>query len=71
MSYELAQKCFDENVRLATPHSNERTRMMEWNLNAGLARLAEALSQDVGHLEAQIAALRSEIQQLRKGQMPH
>jgi hypothetical protein len=66
MSYETAKKCFSENVRLVSPPGSDLTRATLWNLNAGLTRLTDAIHQDIGHLEAQIDALRREIQQLRK-----
>ncbi len=66
MSYENAEKCFNENINLVSPTGNDRERIMLWNLNTGLTRLASALSQDIGHLEAQIDALRVEVQRLRK-----
>jgi hypothetical protein len=66
MSYDAARKMFAENVQFVTPPGNDWERMNAYNLNKGLMQLAEALAQDMAHLEGQLAQLRQEVQRLRK-----
>ena len=48
MSYETALRCFDENVKLiGTPGPGNHPAYLEYNLNKGLANLAEHLAREL------------------------
>jgi len=66
MSYDNARRMFTENIQFSTPPGNKWERINAFNLNNGLMQLAEALSEDMGHLQAQISQLRQEIQRLQR-----
>lgn len=56
MDASNAKKCFAENTRLISPHSDP----VQWNLNNGLANLADAIARvqtEVRQLQHLVAAL--------------
>ena len=61
MSYQDAERQFEENVRLVDATSDALT----WNLNAGLANLAEALSYDLAAIKSDLAVILQRLGQLK------
>ena len=49
MGFPEAQRCFEENCRLIGPPQRD---FMQWNLNSGLARMAEQLESDLGEIDS-------------------
>jgi hypothetical protein len=68
MSYLVAIKCFNENVASTgpTPGADPRSAV-QFNLNQGLANLAESIGDDMAELRQQVRELREEIACLRRG----
>ena len=65
MQYSNARDCFDENVRtVANPVGDVESQRI-YNLNNGLAALAESLDRDIRDLRKEIQTLTQLIKSLR------
>lgn len=53
-SYRAASKCFVENRQFVNPPGRDLNRSLAWNLNQGLANLAESIESDIGGLEQRL-----------------
>ena len=60
MSYEDAMRQFQENVNL----TDSTTDVLTWNLNAGLANIAESLSYDLAAIKNELAVISQRLAQL-------
>jgi len=60
MSYDDARRQFQDNVRLTDNVDDPLT----WNLNAGLANIAEGLTYDLTGIKNQLAAILQRLGQL-------
>ena len=68
MSYQDAIKAFGENMKLArNPGADAPSRdLTVFNMDEGLALLADAISLDLAAIRQQVQALRGEIAALRE-----
>ena len=63
MSYQDAMKQFGENIKL-TEGKGDLLRDTMWNLNAGLANIAEGLDYDLAKIKSQLDDILQRLVQL-------
>ena len=59
MGYDEAMHYFEENANLIRPPQSD---IFQWNLNAGLARLTEALRGDIAEIQDDLGNICSALQ---------
>lgn len=68
MSYEVAKERFEENLRVlvAAKVKDQPHDPLAWNLNSGLALLADAIQQDLTKTHNLLASLLRELRKKKR-----
>lgn len=64
MSFHVAKKCFVENKAFVTPPGSNLEKSLAFNLNNGLANIAQSLASDLSSIENRLARIEQLLAQL-------